>query len=186
MKLHISIILLFLCATILISCAAGECSSGIPASTHKSSDMAHENGEKLYDTFRWKYYVLEPGINAVSDSEAGKVLYTLYAFEMEMDCGGLCSFFINSSSECAPYVSWALDKAGAFRLKEMYDSFISESGIDVNDLSEFKTDATDRYETLYSKYDFDSFDEAFYAIYEEENLHDAIIEYIRNNSQAIS
>lgn len=33
--------------------------------------------------------------------------YSLYMFEMEVNNGGLCQFFVNSSSDCAPFISEA-------------------------------------------------------------------------------
>jgi prepilin signal peptidase PulO-like enzyme (type II secretory pathway) len=45
--------------------------------------------------------------------------YSLYMFEMEVNNGGLCQFFVNSSRECAPFISEALEAIGATELINM-------------------------------------------------------------------
>lgn len=111
-----------------------------------------------------------------------KLLYSLIEFEMEVNNGGLCQFFVNSSRECAPYISEALNEIGAFDLKKLYDSFIADNNIDVNDLSSFISNDIDEYQAQTERFDFDSFDDEFY---EDENLHQQIINYARKNIEII-
>ena len=111
-----------------------------------------------------------------------KLLYSLIEFEMEVNNGGLCQFFVNSSRECAPYVSEALNEIGAIDLKKLYDSFISDNKINVNDLTSFILNDIEEYQAQTERFDFDSFDDKFY---EYENLHQQIIEYARKNIEAI-
>ena len=121
-------------------------------------------------------------INEPRIAKEQKLLYSLIEFEMEVNNGGLCQFFVNSSRECAPYVSEALNEIGATDLRKLYDSFISDNKIDVNDLSSFITYDVEEYQAQTERYDFDSFDDKFY---EYENLHQQIIEYARKNIEAI-
>ena len=111
-----------------------------------------------------------------------KLLYSLIEFEMEVNNGGLCQFFVNSSRECAPYVSEALNEIGAIDLKKLYDSFISDNKININDLTSFISNDIEEYQAQTERFDFDSFDDKFY---EYENLHQQIIEYARKNIEAI-
>lgn len=90
----------------------------------------------------------------------------------------MCQFFVNSSSECAPYISKALEAVGAFAIKDLFNKFISENNIDINDLSSFKISSVDEYEVQTKRYNFDSFDNKFY---QDENLHQQIIDYSRKN-----
>lgn len=115
-------------------------------------------------------------------SKKQKLLYSLIEFEMEVNNGGLCQFFVNSSRECAPYISEALNEIGAFDLKKLYDSFIADNNIDVNDLSSFISNDIDEYQAQTERFDFDSFDDEFY---EDENLHQQIINYARKNIEII-
>ena len=115
-------------------------------------------------------------------NEEQKFVYSLIKLEAEVNNGGLCQFFVNSSRECAPYVSKALEVIGATQLKELYDNFIDSNNIDVNDLSSFKISEVEDFESQTQRYDFESFDDKFY---EDENLHNQIIEYSKNNLEKI-
>ena len=105
-----------------------------------------------------------------------KIVYSLNKFEAEVNNGGLCQFFVNSSSECAPYISQALAAVGAFELKILFDNFINTNNLDVNDLSSFKISSIHEYKAQTERFDFDSFDDQFY---EDKNIHQQIIDYSR-------
>lgn len=115
-------------------------------------------------------------------NEEQKLVYSLIRLDAEVNNGGLCQFFVNSSSECAPYVSRALEAVGAKELKSLYDSFIADNNIDVNDLSSFKITRVSDYEAQTKRYDFDSFDEKFYRY---EALREQIADYARENIMQI-
>ena len=57
-------------------------------------------------------------------NEEQKLVYSLNKFEVEVNNGGLCQFFVNSSRECAPYISKALEVVGAISIKDLFDNFI--------------------------------------------------------------
>lgn len=105
-----------------------------------------------------------------------KLVYSLNRFEAEVNNGGLCQFFVNSSRACAPYISNALEAIGADDIKALYDSFITDNKIDVNDLSSFIITSIDEFEAQTKRYDFDSFDDEFYK---NEQFHHRVIEYSR-------
>ena len=85
--------------------------------------------------------------------------YSLYMFEMEVNNGGLCQFFVNSSSDCAPFISEALEAIGATELRNLFEQFVNDNDIDVTDLSSFKITDIKEYEAQTKRFDFDSFDE---------------------------
>ena len=120
------------------------------------------------------------GFNSLNEEQ--RIFYAVYYLEMEVNNGGLCQFFVNSSSACAPYISSALAEIGASEMQHLYDNFISSNNIDVNDLSSFKIDDIDEYEKQTERYDFDSFDDKFY---DDANLHQQIIDYARNKIEYI-
>ncbi len=121
-------------------------------------------------------------INAKDITDEQKTVYSLINFEIEVNNGGLCQFFVNSSRECAPYVSIALDTIGCTDLKEIYDKFINENNIDVNNLNSFIISDVSDYEKQTERFDFDSFDDEFY---ENETLHGLIINYAKKNLNSI-
>ena len=120
-------------------------------------------------------------INAPGINEEQKLVYSLNRFEAEVNNGGLCQFFVNSSSECTPYISKALELIGADEIKTAFDKFIFDNNINVNDLSSFKISEIDEYEAQTQRYDFDSFDNNFYK---DENFHKKIVDYSRKNIES--
>mgnify|MGYP001401266239 CR=1 FL=1 len=138
--------------------------------------------EELFEQIMFRCFDSTSGFDLVSSTDEQKTVYTLMNLQLEVDNGGLCQFFVNSSGECAPYVSEALEKAGALKIKKLYDDFIADNHIDVFDLSSFKTDSTEAFQEQYKRFNFNRFDHAFY---EEENLHDLIVKYIRKNFDRI-
>lgn len=128
-------------------------------------------------TYDAVFDINEPGLPAELIN-----VFSLIQFEMEVNNGGLCQFFVNSSRDCAPYVSQALQEAGAHGLKELFDGFITANGINVHDLSSFTVEKVEDYEAQTERYDFDSFDDRFY---EDGDLHLQIIDYARRNLDKI-
>ncbi len=134
-----------------------------------AEEMAALSDSDLYEAV---WYRTENKVNAFEDISEGfaslnsyeKVFYAIDYFDMEYLNGGLCQFFVNSSRAVAPYVSESLRTVGADKHAEMYDSFASDNGIDLGDLSEFDTDSIDKYMLLSKKYPFDDFDDAFYKL----------------------
>ena len=57
-----------------------------------------------------------------------RVVYILNLFNGEIQNGGLCQFFVNSSSEVAPYVAEALESVGAQAHKKLFEEFVAENG----------------------------------------------------------
>lgn len=110
------------------------------------------------------------------------VAYTLTKFEAEVNNGGLCQFFVNSSGDCAPYVSEALAEVGAEGIRALFDAFVADNGIDVRDLSSFKLRRAEDYEAQTKRFDFDAFDDRFY---EDTELHGQIVAYCRANVESI-
>ncbi len=109
-------------------------------------------------------------------------VYSLINFEIEVNNGGLCQFFVNSSRECAPYLSRALETIGAFEMKELFDSFVSQNAIDLNNLESFVINSIDEYNAQTERFDFDLFDDKFY---ENTDLHGQIIAYAKKNISKI-
>ena len=138
--------------------------------------------EDFYDAIEC---ICEDAVYDIKDvklTDEQKFVYSLIKFEVEVNNGGLCQFFVNSSSECAPYVSNALATVGAIELKTLFDNFISENNIDVTDLSSFKISNIDEYEAQTERFDFDGFDDKFY---EDENLHQQIIDYAKKHVEQL-
>lgn len=122
-----------------------------------------EIADKAYDPAK-KY----DDINRLTDDE--KVFFVLYLFNMEVQNGGLCQFFVNSTSIYAPLISDYLDKVGATDHKLLFDDFVKNNKIDLNDLSFFDFEDLSEYETKANAYPFDDFDDALYDLVDLEEF----------------
>ncbi len=109
---------------------------------------------------------------------ARRIVHILSLFDMEIQNGGLCQFFTNSSRTVAPYVSEALTVVGAFEHRALFDSFIAANGIDVSALSSFRVFSMRGYRRQTKRFDFDSFDDKYYDL---PPLQEKVVAYIRNN-----
>ena len=111
-------------------------------------------------------------------SQPQKVVYALHILEDEVNNGGLCQFFVNSSRMYAPYISEYLALICAEEHRNLFDSFIEKYKIDVHNLDSFRIQRTEDYEQQTQRYPFDEFDEAFYAL---PSLEQPSCIYIREN-----
>ena len=107
-----------------------------------------------------------------------KVVYALDYLEMEVNNGGLCQFFVNSSRVVAPYVSDYMALIGASEHKALFDGFINQYGIDLNDLSSFIIHRHRDYEAQTKRYPFDEYDDAFYEL---EPLQNHLISFVKKH-----
>lgn len=146
------------------------------------SEWINLDDESFYDSISCVCYNAVYDINDKEVNNIQKTVYSLIQFETEVNNGGLCQFFVNSSRECAPYISESLTLIGAEKIKNLFDDFIYKNNIDVTDLTSFILKDIDAYKAQTERFDFDSFDDKFY---EEENLHAQIIAYARKNLKDI-
>ena len=107
-----------------------------------------------------------------------QLIYCAQWFQAELEDGGLCQFFVNSSRQIAPRMDEVLGELGAEEHRRLYEGFIRENGIDVNDLSSFRVRDNDAYLALTQKYPFDAFDDAYFAL---EPLNTYLIAFVRAN-----
>ena len=112
---------------------------------------------------------------------AAQVFYVAYYYEMEMENGGLCQYFVNSSRELALLLPAALDEIGATDHRALFDAFVRNNDIDVNDLSSFISDGVEGYQAQTERYPFDDFDNAFYAL---KPIQEYLLPYIRAHISA--
>ena len=117
-------------------------------------------------------------------SSSVRTAFILFCFDAEIQNGGLCQFFVNSTRETAPYVSEALRLTGADEYASIFDEFCADTGIDLNDLSSFIIDDSIDYEAQTERYPFDQFDDDYYMLYEEKPLEQYIARYARAHLSA--
>lgn len=141
---------------------------------HELVTAVQERAERHVDSFGMEH--VEQRAGYLDLSEPQRTAYTLYWYESEVCNGGLCQFFVNSSRMVAPYVSRALSAVGAEEHQKLFDDFVSEHEIDLDDLSSFAGEDEETFEAQYDRYTFEAFDNAFY---EMEPLERYVIDYLK-------
>ena len=107
-----------------------------------------------------------------------RVVYILSIFDMELQNGGLCQFFVNSSRFLAPYVDECLKTVGAEKHRKLFAEFVTNNQIDLNNLDAFKISAVEEYAAKTERYDFDAFDNSYYELSPLQNF---IVAYVKAN-----
>ncbi|MBQ7379376.1 MAG: DUF4375 domain-containing protein [Clostridia bacterium] len=116
------------------------------------------------------------GVNALNPYQ--KVFYSVNWLDTEVNNGGLCQFFINSSRMVAPLMSEYLGTVGANQHQKLFDEFIETNDIDLADLSSFDSEDWEEVDAQYDRYPFDDFDDAYYDM---EPLETYLTKYAREN-----
>ena len=111
-------------------------------------------------------------------SAAQKTVYILSIFDMEIQNGGLCQFFVNPSRSLAPDVGEYLEIVGAEEHRQLFEEFASENQLDLTDLTSFEITDVEEFATQTERYPFDDFDNAYCEL---QSLQDYIVAYIRDN-----
>ncbi len=128
-------------------------------------------------------------MDRIEDSQGGyaalspqqKVVYAVNMLEMEVNNGGLCQFFVNSSRAVAPYISDYLGIIGDDDHKNLFDHFVCKYKINLNDLSSFQIQRAKDFQKQFERYPFDEYDNAFYQL---DSLAAPLTAYIRSNIDA--
>lgn len=149
------------------------------------------HGEELLslsddDLFEAVYFQnLDIAENAETEDEAlaqfegaRRTVYVLSLFDAEVQNGGLCQFFVNSTRAVAPYVSEALNIVGATEQRELFEHFIASNNIDVSNLESFAVSDRRGYIKQTKRFDFAAFDDKYCNL---PALQDRIVEYIKAN-----
>ncbi len=119
---------------------------------------------------------IKDGINSLNEKE--RIVYAVNYFEMEVNNGGICQFFVNTSRVVAPLVSEYMGIIGAGEHKKLYDDFISQNSIDVSDLSSFDSETAEDFSAQYQRYPFNDYDNKFYKM---ATLESYLTAFIKSN-----
>ena len=152
-----------------------------PAMT--TDELAALDDEELFEAVNVRtenkvdsFEELTDGFHSLNASQ--KVFYALNWLEMEVNNGGLCQFFVNSSRVAAPFVSEYMGVVGADAHKKLFDEFIQKNNINVTELSFFDIEKIEEFEEKAESYPFDDYDEEYY---EMEPLETYLKKYIRKH-----
>ena len=107
-----------------------------------------------------------------------RTFYILSIFDMEIQNGGLCQFFVNPSRLLAPYVEECLETVNAGEHKKLFSEFVAGNSIDLCHLESFDIKDINDYVAQTKRYDFESFDGAYIKLVP---LRDYMVSYIKAN-----
>ena len=127
------------------------------------------------------YTILDLDCDDNKPSDKQMYFLTISEFCREVNNGGLCQFFVNSSSKYAPYVSDSLNAINAVLLADNFNKFISDNQINLSNLSSFKIERVEDFEFQNKRYPFDEFDEQFYKLQSKEDISALLAEFARAN-----
>lgn len=156
--------------------------------TMTSDELSALSDDELYRAVLCRLEKRVSGYSDLSDGlaaldEKQRLLYALDMYNSEIQNGGLCQFFANSSRSAAPYISGYLSSINAEVHRRLYDDFVKKFGLDTGDgLSAFDVNDSAQYEMLYERYPFDEFDEAFGRL---APLDDILKKYIRSDLNSL-
>ncbi|MBQ3182902.1 MAG: DUF4375 domain-containing protein [Clostridia bacterium] len=155
----------------------------IPNKNVHGEDLLKLSDGRLYETVYLQNINLvetyDDEATALSQiSDVQRTVYILNMFDMEIQNGGLCQFFVNSSRELAPYVDECLKTVGAEDQRVLFSEFAKVNQIDLNNLESFEISNVLEFQAQTQRYDFDSFDRAYMKL---TPLKDYIVSYIKAN-----
>ena len=107
-----------------------------------------------------------------------RVVYILSIFDMELQNGGLCQFFVNSSRNLAPYIDECLKTVGAEEHRMLFAEFVADNQIDLNSLDSFRISSVEEYAAQTERYDFGAFENPYFEL---TPLQAFIVDYIKAN-----
>ena len=111
-------------------------------------------------------------------SPAQRTVYILSIYDMEIQNGGLCQFFVNSSRLLAPHVETSLETVGAEDHRQLFAAFVADNRLDLQNLDSFEITDVEEYAAQTERYDFDAFDAAYCN---QTPLQEYIVTYIKAN-----
>ena len=158
------------------------CGSFFKKSIH-GEDLLKLSDDKLFETV---YLQLLELVESFEDEETAlsqirpvqRIVYILSIYDMEMQNGGLCQFFVNSSRALAPDVKPCLKTVGAEEHYRLFADFVTENRLCLQNLDSFEITDVEEYAAQMNRYDFESFDTAYYEL---EPLEAKIVAYIKTN-----
>ena len=115
-------------------------------------------------------------------SAAGRALFVVLMFDMEIQNGGLCQFFWNCGVSYAKLLPDALKTVGMSDVADLYESFLSDNNITLDVIASYR-ERDPEYAEAYGWYDYDAFDDPYMKIWEETDFNQRIIDYASLHSE---
>ena len=103
-------------------------------------------------------------------------LFIVLILDMEIQNGGLAQFFWNNGALYAALVPDALTETGLEDVRELYEAFLRENGITLDEIDALReTDPT--MTEIYSRHPFDAFDYRYMEIWAKTDLNQRFLDF---------
>ena len=103
-------------------------------------------------------------------------LFIVLIMDMEIQNGGLAQFFWNNGSVYASLVPDALEEIGLEDVKKLYEDFIQDNGITMEEIDALReTDPT--MTEIYTRHPFDEFDYRYMEIWAKTDLNQRFLDF---------
>ena len=123
--------------------------------------------------------------------EAAQALYVAAIYDMELRCGGVCTFFCNEGPAVATRVPDSLRLLGLDPMADAYEDFVEDNEIDLTTLAQFDIDFyengdgfAEEYAALWASYPFDDFDQAYLDQWEKLNFAGRMLDFAAAHPEA--
>ena len=138
-------------------------------------DFHYEQYEELY--FKMIEQYPDPGNAAFSGYPgAGRALFVVLIFDMEIQNGVLAQFFWNCGASYAELLPDALRFTGLSDVADLYEGFLRDNAITLDIIASFRDRAPGFVES-YEWYDYETFDSAYMRIWQETDINQRFIDY---------
>lgn len=139
------------------------------------NEFHYEQYEELYSKMIEQY---PDPLNAAFPEypAAGRALFVVLIFDMEIQNGGLAQFFWNCGASYAKLLPDALRFTGLSDVADLYESFLLDNGITLDIIASFRERAPEFVES-YEWYDYDTFDDAYMRIWKDTDINQRFIDY---------
>lgn len=114
-------------------------------------------------------------------NKSRQAIYVIWLLETEVNNGGFNQFYFNSSGEFAELIPDALKLVGANNFADLMNRANSTYKSEYDKITEDQDGTLDGFSKSYKNNPLNKYDDEFYELYENENLNDLQIKYIRSH-----
>ena len=112
-----------------------------------------------------------------------QAIYIIWALEAEVNNGGFNQFYFNSSGQYAGLVPEALRLVGATKFADLVTRANAVYEKEKEKIKKHQDETLEGFSKSYQDNPLNKFDDEFYALYDEENLQQLQIDFVRKNKQ---
>lgn len=114
-------------------------------------------------------------------NKSRQAIYVIWLLEGEVNNGGFNQFYFNSSGEFSLLVPEALKLIGAPKFSDLVKRANSTYKSEYDKITEHQDGTIEGFSKSYENNPLDKYDDEFYELYENENLNDIQIKFIRSH-----